>query len=267
MPSMIDALIAHWPLNDNADSATVVDATGNYDGTYKDGDGNVNTSTGASTGVVNGALDFDGDEYIDTGDTFQSTFQDSFSISLWCKPTDGQPAATGWLFGVSTVDPAENDCVWMVLANTGALTFQYSSNGNRGRLFLNAGLPLFSNGQETWHHLVMVVDSTIRAVGGVKGYLDGVLQPVGALSKGDTTDVVSADFTSIINPFIGAEDLGGPTNEYNGLIDNVMLFNKALTQKEIRRLYRAGMGEEQILTMQNRCLRGRYNKWDRSRYR
>ena len=43
---------------------------------------------------------FDGtDDYIDTGQNFSSVFNDSFSISLWVKLDDGQPASTQYFFG------------------------------------------------------------------------------------------------------------------------------------------------------------------------
>lgn len=269
---MLNNLVAHWKMNDNAATATVVDATGNYNGTYKDKDGDLNTDTGDSTGRIDGGLDFDGweedggtDEHIDTGDPFQSTFQSSFSISVWIKPTDGQPTPrSGYVIGET--NGAEDDCVWIVHGGNGTLLFQYSSNGNQARFLHN--VVVFNDGQEDWHHLVMVVDSTIRGIGGVKGYLDGYVLPVGVVYKGDTTDVVSADFASDNNLYIGSENVNdAAVNHYNGLIDNVMIFSKALNQKEVRRLYRVGMGKEQLVSMQDRGQRGRYNNWSRSRYR
>lgn len=183
-------------------------------------------------------LNFDGTHsYVDTGSTFQSTFRNSFSISVWVKPTDGQPAASGYIFGATR--GAELECVWIVIGNTGNLTFQYTTNSNRARLYGDAAAAVFSDGQETWHHIVMVVDSTIRAVGGVVGYFDSRRMTIGALSKGDTASVVSAEYTSTANPGLGAELVDGvPTNEYNGLIDNVIIYKRALTANEVHQLYR-----------------------------
>jgi len=244
--AIISSLVAHYKMNDNAASATVLDAMGSYDGTYKDSGGNVNTSTGSSSGRINGALDCDGgDEYIDLGDPLESLFQSSFSISIWVKPDDGHPAATVWFLGITTT--TEEDCVWMTLGVAGNVTFQYSSDGNMARLYLNAGNALFSDGQEDWHHLVMVADSTINGVGGVKGYFDGDLQSLHpTLSRGDTSAVVFADFASTMNMYLGAESLQGtgPSHFYAGLIDNVMLFSKALSSDEVRRIYNNGQGTE-----------------------
>lgn len=248
-------LIAHWKLNDNADSAVVLDATGNYVGTYKDKDGDLKTNTGASTGKIGGALSFDGrqagggtDEYVDTGDTFQSTFQGSFSISLWAKPTDGQPEDSGFFFGVATA--LEENCVWIVHGSNGGVYFTYTSNDNKATR--NPTSAQLADGQESWHHIVMVVDSTIRAMDGVKGYFDGKLMSRHAtLFTGNTTDVVSADYSSTSNPFIGAESHVGMENPSNSLIDNVMLFDTVLSKGEIEILHHgteiAAELDEQIL--------------------
>jgi len=243
-------VVAHWKMNDNAASATVVDETGNYNGTYKNKDGNLNTSTGASTGMVGGALSFDGpqadggtDEYIDTEDPFESTFQGSFSISVWVKPTDGRPPHSGYIVGVSTA--SEEDCVWITHGNNGTITARYTSNGNASDYY-SSEIP-FTDGQQDWHHIVLVADSTINNIGGLKLYFDGtLLLPLHpTLFRGNTADVVFADFASTSNLYIGAENYAVNTNEYCGLIDNVILFERALDAREIYRqyiLYRTSRG-------------------------
>lgn len=84
MSRLNTAIVAHWGMNDNAASSTVIDNIGNYNGTYKDGGGNINTSTGASTGKVRGALAFDGDEWVDIG-TGPTSVK---SVSFWVKQDD-----------------------------------------------------------------------------------------------------------------------------------------------------------------------------------
>ncbi len=81
-----DDLLAYWTLDDNTTTPTVTDTTGNgYTGTYTDGAGDANTSTGSVAGKVNTALDFDDDnsEYIIIADAFQLSPLDTFSISAW----------------------------------------------------------------------------------------------------------------------------------------------------------------------------------------
>jgi hypothetical protein len=238
--------IAHWKMDDDAATATVVDTMGSYNGIYKDKDGNVNTEDGASTGRFDGALNFDGREildggtelYVDTGDTFQSTFRGSFSISMWVKPTDGRPLTSGtYLFGVSEV--SETDCVWIVLANTGQLIGTYVSDGDEATYYGSDAQ--FEDGQiEDFHHVVLVADSEKQDIEGILMYFDGVkIPPVHpTLFRGDTSGVTFADFTTTVNPYIGAENLNGTgTNFHNGLIDDVRIYDKALTALEVRAIF------------------------------
>ena len=85
MSRMSDALVAHWLLNDNAASTTVVEQTGTHAGTYTDNGGAINTSTGSTAGLNRLALALDGtDEYIDCGNDGGLNFIDtSFSLCIW----------------------------------------------------------------------------------------------------------------------------------------------------------------------------------------
>jgi len=82
--------IAHWKMNDNTATATVVDAMGSHNGTYH-GTGGTDDYTDAHSvaGKINTALDFDGTpDYIEIADHNDFTFGDGtndspFSISTW----------------------------------------------------------------------------------------------------------------------------------------------------------------------------------------
>ena len=82
MSNNAQACVGHYKLDDNAASTAVVDDTGTKNGVYKDGIGAVNTSTGASTGVINGAIDFDTDEWVDVAGLGQTIK----TIVMWCNP-------------------------------------------------------------------------------------------------------------------------------------------------------------------------------------
>ncbi|GAJ19937.1 unnamed protein product, partial [marine sediment metagenome] len=59
---LTNAIVAHWKMNDNTDSNAVVDATGNYNGTFKDAGGDPNTDAHSASGKILTALDFDGSD-------------------------------------------------------------------------------------------------------------------------------------------------------------------------------------------------------------
>ena len=188
-------------------------------------------STGQS-GQVGSGQQFDGaSDYIET-ETFQATFRGSFSASCWIKPDDGQPAAVEVPWG--SRNAVDNDNVWLSIQTSGKLLFNYESDGNRIRAQTAAAV--FSNGQETWHHVVCVADSTIGGVGGLKLYLDGVEQTLdaGAGLDGDTTGIVFADWTSPHELFIGAQDDDGSSAfAFAGDLDQWALISRALTAADV----------------------------------
>lgn len=182
------------------------------------------------------ALDFDGNnDYVDTGNVFQSMFRGSFSFSIWIKPDDGQPAA--WVVFVSNRNSAGEDIVGFQIQEDGTLYFVYESNNNR--IVAQTAEAAFSNGQETWHHVVGVADSTIGGIGGLKVYLDGSVQTLDGTNNGDTSGITFADWTSSDELFIGARDNGGTADRFfAGLIDDVCIYNHPPSAAEVAWLYK-----------------------------
>src|SRR3989338_6198798 len=82
--------------------------------------------------------------------------------------------------------------------------------------------------QGRWVHVV----GTYTPIVSVNVYRDVVL--VGS----DTTSVPASQFVSSLNPNIGRRPVG--TSNYNGLIDDVRVYNRALSGVEIKRLYSIG---------------------------
>jgi len=230
------ALIAHYKLNDNAASATVLDATGNYNGTYKDSSGNVNTSTGstANSRGVGTCLDFDGtDEYVEVADNAIFTpALTAFSISAWVYMDD---ASAFWIVskGVYNTD--------------GEFRFGLESDDKLGCILMDESVDdcfigrkyntALTSHQSSWAHTAFTYDGGTSATG-IKIYFNG-------LRVDDTDKSTSAvSFVSVENlahaVWIGRYDTGYS----NGLIDNVMIFNHVLHEDSIKALYNGGHGTE-----------------------
>jgi hypothetical protein len=84
----------------------------------------------------------------------------------------------------------------------------------------------------TWHHVAFTFDGSESAL---KIYIDG---------QEDTSpdkvadDAITSLYVSNANVFIGARYLSSsPGNFFNGLIDDVMIFNRTLTATEIGQIY------------------------------
>jgi hypothetical protein len=222
--------VAQYKMNDNEADKVVINEFGD------DGTNLANTDTKTTTGITNGALQFDGGvggDYVDTNSSFQSTFRNSFTINFWHRWADGNPAvATVDFFGQ---DPADTNYV-ALMYSTGNFNFAYKSNNNASD---PSPLNPYSDGQETWHMITFTVNDDDGSNVTTTAYNDGVQIAT------DTSPVVMSVFTQTDTFWIGASNNAG-NNNYEGDIDNFCIFDKTLSEKEILFLYSGGAGTETL---------------------
>ncbi|MHC4241991.1 MAG: LamG domain-containing protein [Planctomycetota bacterium] len=201
-------LVAHWRLDDG--SGTVATETvGGNDGTLQ-GD-----ATWAAGWIV-GALELDGDDYVDCGNNDAYNITEQITLTAWIKP-----------------DPAFNYPDWSGIIMRGGPnidTFAFYYNGPNEQLgFKTTGTSpawmaiaapdLFDGG---WHHVAAVYDGARKPV-----YLDG--EEVGSM---DSTGPIE---TSDGRLLLGAgRDMSPPTHYLVGLIDDARIYDAALDQVEIQ---------------------------------
>ena len=175
-------------------------------GTAKNANG---TGMAWAQGKISGAVSFDGvDDYVDAGNPTSLQMTDTFSVSAWVKQvavsTNSSPV------GKVTVSSAG----WMFY-QTGAQTVRFyvynyaNSRANSGQL-----LPL-----NEWVHVVGVSTPTITCI-----YLNGVQH---CENKGAGAYVESANSLKIGNGY----------NPFLGSVDDVRVYNRALTQADVTELY------------------------------
>jgi len=208
-----DGVIGYWKMDDNADNTTVVDSSGNGN----DGTAQQNTSALHTTGKIDGALSFNGGtDCIMVGDKDCLELQE-FTLSFWAKHLNPEGSfaggiAKGYIFG-------------------SAIEFSYKMDFHLG--FLRAGITNTSDtyfgtytslNDSNWHLWTMTVgDGTLSL------YKDGVFCD-------DTGYTGTIDYTKTHNNFvIGARD--NISYLFEGDIDNVMIFDTALSQDEVKALY------------------------------
>ena len=81
-----------------------------------------------------------------------------------------------------------------------------------------------------WHHIVAITDG---AAGNTRLYVDGILE-----STGGAPAINDAQGGGILDFNIGANpDTGAQNREWNGNIDDVAQWNRALTDSEISELW------------------------------
>jgi hypothetical protein len=222
-------LAAHYKMDDDDDSSNIINEVFlDPPGTYSNF---VDTENRTTDGAIGTALIFSGDpDYIDTNLTFQSIFQDSFSVNIWVKPDEGQPSGPQTIMGASD-DSSESE-VRLFLEGS-ELGFVYISDG----MEIGAGANnVFPVGPASDFRMITVIVEHIPDVGGddasINIYIDGVY------SDSDSDEMTMIDYASIHNVFFGALNDGGTdTQHFEGDIDDVSIFNRVLTEDDIGYLY------------------------------
>jgi|ETNmetMinimDraft_26_1059896.scaffolds.fasta_scaffold59742_1 hypothetical protein len=208
------AELTHWWRFDEGSGTTAADSVGSIDGTLL----NMDASSWTNDSIFDTALYFTGlvqsvDLFLDLDAEILPT--SDFSVSLWAKYSSD----SGYIFG----------CAW----DSG--TQVRISAGSASRTFYSVGDPLRNVGTLSdlqWHHHVLVNDT---GTGMFVLYGD----KVAGASAAPGSDVL----TAIYHTYLGARDHGGnqPVNNFVGFIDEVGIFDHALSQTEIDDIFDNGL--------------------------
>ena len=186
------------------------------DGDVSDGSGNGNDGTivgnpeFVADGAVGNALDFNGDDYVDCGNSPLFDVSDAVTVAAWVN-IRSLPQA--WSAVV-----AKGNSAWRVSNNNLSTGMHFAfEDGSRGWQAANSAtqLPLGE-----WHHVCGVYDTNV----GAKIYIDGVEDG----SNTDTAGITHSDY----NVYIG-ENSESLNNKWDGGIDEVYIFNRALSAGEV----------------------------------
>jgi len=205
-------LVAYYPFTGNAN-----DASGHgHDGTVLGAQ-----LTSDRFGHANSAYRFDGlNDYIRIADHEDFTVSD-VSLCAWIKTSDKSDMKhilSCWAYGVS---PQWYN-LWLI---SGEGTVRVGMDKG-GYFDVNRATGTSDTANGDWHFVVAVRDT---ANSELKVYVDGVLE---------TT--VYGVFSDVLNPradfWIGGQS-GWPSRYFNGIIDDVRIYNRAITTDEIAALY------------------------------
>ncbi len=187
------------------------------------------------------SANFDGtDEYIDTGQTFQSVFRGDYSISFWIKPDDGRQSGR-YIFGADN-DTNDNqsfsDEIYFEMQSDGKPRFVVKTNADTGVWSThNGGGFAFDDGAaSSWTHFVITVDLQGSGNSIVKIYVNGVDK-----TNDEDPGIASSnhdDYTSNLNLVLGAKNTEGVIGGfYNGGLDEFAIFNTVLGTDEPLAIY------------------------------
>jgi hypothetical protein len=179
-------------------------------------------------------LDGTGD-YLDTGSSFQSTMQGSFSWSFWAKPDDGQPGGSGNMVFLGTDNNADQDALYITLGSNGKILVNHEANNDPAN-YTTDGV-VFPNGATDWTHICVTVTKDTNTSYII--YVDGAAV-AGTLSNA-VDEEAHAAWASSDNFYIGAlNDDGTATRPITSKMDEVALFNVALDAAAVTAIYNSG---------------------------
>jgi len=200
--------VAAYRLNGDA-----TDLSGNYNGSA--------TSVTYVAGKFGDAGYFNGTtSFIDTNYTIPAS--STYSVSVWFK-TNSTAGKT--LFSDYNAGGADRSTrASLIIRSDGKFLFSLGNNSSSWSNFTSVdATPYVDN---NWHNLVLVINGT-----SVKLYADGNTTPIG-----DLTSTVSAGTAADYSISLG---VAGEANALylNGSIDQVRIFNKAISAAEVTTLY------------------------------
>ena len=207
-------LVAHYKMNDNKADKVVIDNTGNAMGTsgYNDTEDMSVAGVSASTGT---ALSFGSGDYIDASDSYLPAGASPCSIFCWVNVVNNSAYHSILAYGSGVSTTVRYFCV----ANDGTLYFSDGNTPARGVANVATG---------TWKHIGLIYDGNATQF-----YVDGVP---------DGTPTANIFATVLGSLKMGVWFEGG--NLMLGSVDDIRIYNRALTPAEIAILYASGSGTE-----------------------
>ena len=215
---LTDGLVGYWSFDGQdmdwaSTTAEALDRSGNSN------NGDVRNGAKVARGISGQALGFDGvDDYVETSITMGDFASSGFSISGWFYGTAFD--ATNYVANpvTSEIRGSTTDRIAMGVDGGNFAILIYTN-----KRILITGSTL-SPGK--WYHGVYTYDGT-----NIRGYLNGILD-IGPFSE--TLGSTSGSTTKIGKSALAA------AKYFNGTIDEVRIYNRALSADEVMELYRAG---------------------------
>ncbi|MEM6810916.1 MAG: LamG-like jellyroll fold domain-containing protein [Pseudomonadota bacterium] len=219
-----DGLIGYWRLDETSGTTAIDSSFNSYTGTMV---GGLDAANDSVTGVVDGALNFDGtDDKIDF--TMDSRLQNLTQMTL--------AAWVNWN-GIDGDAPG-------ILSLRDVTDFGMRFNGTnvqfRGRAWDTEGTweigGAYSLPVDEWVHIAVTYDYNQPVGTDPIFYINGVLQtaseavsPAGSYTASTATE-----------GRIGAQRITTADREFNGTLDDVRIYDRVLSAGEVSRLYNAG---------------------------
>jgi len=218
-------MISYWTFDDG----TAVDTFGSNDGT--------NYGATATTGKVGQAFDFDGVDYVTNASIIASGGDLIYTYSAWFKPESSITTSSSVraMFGSPSISGPDTSQVLLYFGSTTSMctneiiTIALSTGmSGYGRTCYYSPTSI----DTSWHHIGVVWNGAQYEV-----YLDGT--KLSGSNYGTASG--HAPLFNITNGFYVGQNSIGSVSYFNGIIDEVAIFDRALSADEISDLYDLGV--------------------------
>jgi hypothetical protein len=210
--AMAYSCVGHWKLNDNQTNTTVLDSSGKQN----DGTAQRNTEILHTTGKIDGALIFNGSsDYVNLGYVIGTG---AYTKVAWVKREDGN-------FGNNIISSATASHAFFAPS---AYSFKLSA-GHNGVWDVVQDTEQLAADQ--WYQVAVTFDPDVDS-GKMVLYKDGAV-----VDEANNVPSLTGASSTYIGRYAGG-------NGFYGSIDNVFIFDRALTSDEISILYNQGNGTE-----------------------
>lgn len=215
-------LIAHWTFDND-----LIDDTGNgWDGTTMSTVTSAAKDPNFASGRVGQAIDLDGTEtYVDLPDGLQDDLRSGLTWSVWAYPR----TAANWARFLSFNNGAASDNIFFSRIGTGT-TLRFNVNRGATGSSLDAANAMELN---VWQMFTVTMSPTGEAA----LYKNGVQLSTGTVQM--------PNVLARTNSWIGRS--AWPDALYNGLLDDIRIYNHALSQEEVALLYTTTTPEEDYI--------------------
>lgn len=185
------------------------------------------------TGKLNNCLQFNGtNQYINCGDIAGFDKTNIFSVEAWIKTTKTSSQCI-----VSKMMWASPYTGWRVFTANNRVYFDLYGGGGGGLLEVYASVSIFD---DSFHHVIVTYDGS-NTPSGVKIYIDSISQTLVTTYNNLTVSILNS-----VPCAIGCRDSNGG-ERFQGLIDEVAIYTKVLSQADVDFRYNSGSGTEVLL--------------------
>lgn len=206
--TLLNGLVAYWGFNETSGTTA-------YDATSNDNDLTITGATINQTGCGDGGRSylFDGtNDYVGNVDNFK--FTSAFSISMMIRTT----VTTGYQSPIGNYHWTGQGYDFIRNERTGRIEFTIRNSGS-GTAYTRSTTNV-ANG--SWHHVVATWDGS-----NIRIYINGTQEAV-------TSCTFAPNYHASNRFVIGTREIGD--NYWNGGIDNVAIYSRALTSTEVSQL-------------------------------